>query len=398
MCMLVCNVVVVVTNEAPPSSELPQVKENLEPPVTAIPISQPIQDTPSVVDPSNQEQSTSITTSPTQQHESVTEPQQEARGDIILESSSLSQSSETTPHDVVIVQPTKETSQTADLAQNQVQVTMPTEAPLPLPPSGKPSGTSLSVGDKSDEMPLPPGDESSVTSSAPPPPGTVDIEATNETTSTTTTTATTSVGANAYTVPSDDEDTTNAKTADSDTKASDTSKTGSTSTTGTTGTTGSTPSGTRDDDGTRTPPLPASYTSAQAGTPMSYYPVSSTTGATTPVSGYSYANYSQPSSYAYNYGQGYGEYAQAYSAYIQQAAAAATYGAYSGQYYPSSYGMYGSPYAAYYNTGGAGGYNTAASYQMAGGQQVKLATKCLIIDFLCILNFSNQNLEVIIMG
>ena len=180
--MLVCNVGVAVINEAPPSSELPQAKESLEPPVTAIPISQPIQDTPTVVDPSNQEQSTSITTPPTQQHENVTEPQQEARGDIIPKSSSLSQSSETTPHDVVTVQPTKETSQTADLAQNQVQVTMPTEAPLPLPTSGKPSETSLSPGDKSDEMPLPPGDESSVTSSAPPPPGTVDIEATNETT------------------------------------------------------------------------------------------------------------------------------------------------------------------------------------------------------------------------
>jgi len=84
----------------------------------------------------------------------------------------------------------------------------------------------------------------------------------------------------------------------------------------------------------------------------------------------------QPYDYSAYAQAGYG-YAQAYNTYIQQAAAAATYGGYSmtppGQYYPASYptyGSYGSPYGYY--TSGTAAYSTPAPATDYQQQQVRL--------------------------
>ena len=116
---------------------------------------------------------------------------------------------------------------------------------------------------------------------------------------------------------------------------------------------------------------------------MDYYQTS--TMATPQAQGtYNYGAYAQMSvdgsqqPYDYSaYAQaGYG-YAQAYNAYIQQAAAAATYGGYSmtppGQYYPASYptyGSYGSPYGYY--ASGTAAYSTPAPATDYQQQQVRL--------------------------
>lgn len=117
-----------------------------------------------------------------------------------------------------------------------------------------------------------------------------------------------------------------------------------------------------------------------------YYQAGSGGNSTVPSGTYDYAAYAQSlaaqQQQAYNYAyatNNYSGYMQAYNAYLQQASAAASYGAYSGQYYPSTYAYPGTSYAnqysagaAYYGTGNAstGAYNTA-SYQTTSSYQPK---------------------------
>ena len=115
-----------------------------------------------------------------------------------------------------------------------------------------------------------------------------------------------------------------------------------------------------------------------------YYQAGSGGSSTVPSGAYDYAAYAQSlaaqQQQAYNYAyatNNYSGYMQAYNTYLQQASAAASYGAYGGQYYPGTYAYpggtsYANQYssgAAYYGTGtaGTGSYNTA-SYQSTSQQ------------------------------
>ena len=95
-----------------------------------------------------------------------------------------------------------------------------------------------------------------------------------------------------------------------------------------------------------------------------------------------YYSAQQPYDYSAYAQAGYG-YAQAYNAYLQQAAAAASFGGYSmtppGQYYPASYpayASYGSPYG-YYATSGTAAYSTSAPATVYQQQQVRF-TVCVV--------------------